>query len=293
MGPEDAPTAQTRAASAAAAAAAAAAARRAQEETEVLTSTYVEVVPPESRWGEQFTLAVHRDSTVGDIRRAVWTEMNRRGLGPRRSSPSGGGSCGYDDKEGGGEGGGPPPRSPSPVQEWGGVAGAKARPVGHPLEAEGEADWTPAALRLRERQVKLPATIVRDAPGKVARLRSRPNGAPWLLAAQVLPRGEHLGRPAIAAGAGADGGDSGDSGANGSSPTAGGVGGGAEEAVSFAPPAEDAKVIVVQWWNRFEWRLTERYEAWISPSETVAEARRRLAEEVWMRGNFGQFRLKF
>lgn len=253
---EDVPTREdTKQAWAEAAVAAAAAAQNAKAETERLTSTYVEVVPPEPRWGEQFTIAVDRDSTVGDIRRAVWAEMHRRGLGPGRSSPRGSGE-GNDD----------------------GKAGTAMR---HPLES-GEG-WTPRMLRLRERQVKLPATILRDAEGTVARLRSRPHGVPWLLAAQVLPCEEDLGRSVLP-----------ESGGEGGAKGGGRDGGEQERGVAAAaaacvvpPMPEDAKVIVVQWWNRWEWRLTDKYEAWISPSETVADARRRLAEQVRVSGGGG------
>ncbi|CAN0346079.1 unnamed protein product, partial [Ectocarpus sp. 12 AP-2014] len=245
---------------AAAAFATAAAVQDAKAETEALTSTYVEVVPPESRWGEHFNVAVHRDSTVGDIRRAVWTEMRRRGLGPRRSSAAGADVGNEEEKD---------DRLPTPG----------AASTGHPLE-EG---WTPGALRLRERHVKLPATIVRDADGKVTRLRSRPRDAPWLLVAQILPREEDLGRPVFPHGGGGGGGGSGDSG-DGSAETGvcgdpGGDADGADAARDDCPP-QDARVIVVQWWNRWEWRLTEKYEAWVSPTETVASARRRLAEQA-------------
>ncbi|CAN0084332.1 unnamed protein product, partial [Ectocarpus sp. 8 AP-2014] len=252
---------------AAAAFAAAAAAQDAKAETEALISTYVEVVPPESRWGEQFNVAVHRDSTVGDIRRAVWTEMRRRGLGPRGFSAAGAAADVGNEEE-------KDDRLPTPG----------AASTGHPLE-EG---WTPGALRLRERHVKLPASIVRDADGKVTRLRSRPRDAPWLLVAQVLPREEDLGRPVFpqgggGGGEGGGGGGSGDS-CHGSAETGGsgdpgGDAGGAGAARDDCPP-QDARVIVVQWWNRWEWRLTEKYEAWVSPTETVASARRRLAEQA-------------
>ena len=292
VGSEDAavPTAQARE-DRAAAPAAAAAALSAKAETEVLISTYVEVVPPESRWGEQFTVAVHRDSSVGDIRRAVWTEMGCRGLGPKRSySLIVGGGVGTTDNQ---EERPPPLRLSSPpgegeeVQEGGGASGTTITHHLQAVAAREAAEWTPAALRLRERQVKLPATIIRDVSGKVNRLRSQLHGAPWLLAAQVLPEEEHLGRPPCAAGGdggGGGGGDSGgyDGGSTAAGPAPGGDGETGEGATAgvVAPPAEDAIVIVVQWWNRWEWRLTEKYEAWISPSETVASARRRLAEEV-------------
>ncbi|CAM9388074.1 unnamed protein product, partial [Ectocarpus sp. 6 AP-2014] len=249
---------------AAAAFAAAAAAQDAKAETEALTSTYVEVVPPESRWGEQFDVAVHRDSTVGDIRHAVWTEMRRRGLGPRGFSAVGAAADVGNEEE-------KDDRLLTPG----------AASIGHPLEEA----WTPGALRLRERHVKLPATIVRDADGKVTRLRSRPRDAPWLLVAQVLPREEELGRPVFpqgGGGGGEGGGGSGDSGhgsaETGGSGDSGGDAGGADPARDDCPP-QDARVIVVQWWNRWEWRLTEKYEAWVSPTETVASARRRLAEQ--------------
>ncbi|CAM9153667.1 unnamed protein product, partial [Scytosiphon promiscuus] len=272
------PTTQTNLAWAVASAAAAAAAQSAKAETERLTSTHVEVAPPERRWGEQFTIAVDRDSTVGDIRRAVWAEMHRRGLGPKRISL--------------------PPSSPLPPRPAssssslarGGegdknTAGTILR---NPLEGEGDgAGWTPGMLRLRERQVKLPATILRDSEGKVVRLRSRPAGVPWLLAAQVLPSEEDLGTP-VPSSAGSGGGG----GKKAGRADGGGAGdaGGRESECSPAhalplpphllPLPEDAKVIVVQWWDRWEWRLTEKYEAWISPSETVAEARRRLAQQA-------------
>ncbi|CAM9633739.1 unnamed protein product [Ectocarpus fasciculatus] len=248
---------------AAAAFAAAAAAQDAKAEAEALTSTYVEVVPPESRWGDQFNVAVHRESTVRDIRRAVWMEMHRRGLGPRRSSAAAGTAAAAnvgDNEEGKDD------RLPT----------SGAASTGHPLE-EG---WTPGALRLRERQVKLPATIVRDADGKVTRLRSRPRDAPWLLVAQVLPREEDLGRSDFphGGGGGGGGGDSDHGSAETGSGDPGGDAGGAGAARDDRPP-QDARVIVVQWWNRWQWKLTEKYEAWVSPTETVASARRRLAEQ--------------
>lgn len=286
LGSEDAPTVQARVDRAATAAAAAAAALSARAETEVLTSTYVEVVPPESRWGEQFTVAVHRDSSVGDIRHAVWSEMHRRGLGPETPPPDagggggGGGATGGDDsKHGEDDDDRPPPPPPQASPRERGEEGRRVSgTIRHPLEAEAGTGWTPAALRLRERQVKLPATIIRDASGTVTRLRSQLHGAPWVLAAQVLPHEEDLGRPAHAASSGCGGG-------NGSAEEAGSASGGggeaeAEGAASLVLPPEDAVVVVLQWWNRWEWRLTEKYEAWISPSETVANARRRLAGEV-------------
>ncbi|CAM9218514.1 unnamed protein product, partial [Laminaria digitata] len=63
----------------------------------------------------------------------------------------------------------------------------------------------------------------------------------------------------------------------------GGSGGGSSGAVDAPPPPVDARVIVVQWWDRWRWRLTEKYEAWISPTETVASARKRLAEQAGVR----------
>ncbi|CAM9218558.1 unnamed protein product, partial [Laminaria digitata] len=199
----DAPSTVWVAAAAAAAAAATAALAKARE-TEILTSTEVEVVPADSRWGEQFTMAVHKESSVGEIRVAVWEEMRSRGLISISASP------------------------PAPTAAASGEAAAQAAAVaaaeaalatasaavaamgmipshqeeeggGSPFSPERSLPWgrTPAALRLRERQARLPAAIVRDVEGKVARLRHRPYGAAWVLVAQALPDDEDLGRPLV------------------------------------------------------------------------------------------------
>lgn len=242
---------------AAAAATAAAAASLAAAETERLTTTMVEVLPAEDHWGEQFTMAVKRSSTVADIRRAVWEEMRRRRL--------------------------------------------IADPVDGPLKGPSMAR-TPAALRLREKRVKLPSTILRDFEGKPARFEYGPNDTPWVLVAQQLPFEEDLGPKSVGV-FGASGGNGGknrkgkDFGltVNTTEEACLESGGGAGDYPGWdgatlpgvpvpLPPADATIVVVViQWWNRWEWRLTEKYEAWINPRETVGAARKRLAEQVCIR----------
>lgn len=239
---------------AAAAATAAAAASLAAAETERLTTTMVEVLPAEDHWGKQFTMAVKRSSTVADIRRAVWEEMRRRRL--------------------------------------------IAVPVDGPLEGPSMA-LTPAALRLREKRVKLPSTILRDLEGKPARFEYGPNETPWVLVAQQLPFEEDLGPKSVSV-FGASGGNGGknrkekdfgltvNTTAEACLESRGGVSDypGWDDAtlpgVPVPLPPADATIVVVviQWWNRWEWRLTEKYEAWINPKETIGAVRKRLAEQV-------------
>lgn len=285
-----------------AAAAAAAAADVANRESNVLTRTPIEVVPSDECWHEAFVMAVRSDSTVAEIRFAVWQEMRRRGLlasGNGDSSPSSTVMSSSSLCESTGKGNA---NAPETSRHAGQEKEQSHLSPDFPLKGGS----SPAALRLREQLGQRPAQIVRDTDGKLARLRSRQTASTRVLIAQALLEDEHLGNHRSSSPS-TDHGESTDDCGVFESKTRAGDSDGADDACVAAacskkgaeldkrgdalallpptdalalPPPTDALVLVVQWWNRWMWRLTEKYEVWISPTETVAAARNRLAQQV-------------
>lgn len=257
------------------AARAAAAADLAQHEKNM--STLIKLIPCDSCWGENFTLPIKKNSTVAQVRVAVWQEMRRRGLI----------AAGHDD-----ESSESPTTAASATSSDVAIYGTVGKTIEDPSRQPPESQQTqfklaadrplpggssPSALRLREkdRLKSYPVRIVRDTDGKLPRVTSvrPPAGSTRLLIAQALPGPENLGsvgREAVEENTAADTGD-----------------GGALGGESVAEPSADARVVVVQWWDRWTWRLTEKYEAWVSPTETVAAARNRLASQVCCIGAMG------
>lgn len=274
---------------------------------EVDMSAPIELSPTDSCWGDKIIMAVKKNSTVAQVRNAVWEEMRCRGListdGDTKGSST---STTTSTTEGTpAVASAPPPPSSgvstpvvpaaAAVVTSTGVdslhetqqpqqkpqSGSTSSAAGRDRPAPGGcSSKSPAAtLRLRERdRVKhfCPARILRDSDGKLPRMSSV-SANPRLLVAQLLPDAEHLGGDDESIMATAVAGDC-NSGGGDAAAAAGEVK--VEEATVTSPPPADARVIVVQWWDRWAWRLTEKYEVWISPTETVAAARCRFASQV-------------
>lgn len=273
---------------------------------EVDMSAPIELSPTDDCWGDKIIMAVKKNSTVAEVRTAVWEEMRRRGLvspygdtgsdsssttSPTTESTTAAASYPLSSSSGvstpfipaaaaaitstrvNGS-----PQSQQPQQKSRSVSKALAAGRDRPAPVGCSSISPAASLRLRERdRVKhfCPARILRDSDGKLPRMSSV-SANPRLLVAQLLPDAEYLGGDNESMVAATAAGDC--NGSGGGSAVAGDVKVG--ETTVTSPPPADARVIVVQWWDRWTWRLTEKYEVWISPTETVAAARCRFASQV-------------